>query len=90
MISMSTKDFIEDYFNIEFVRSLIAQAEEPDAENHQKYIILCNYSHLHEYAVAKGLDMMSVMDVLEEALEVQVEVSSYSDLVINLSEFQTP
>jgi hypothetical protein len=87
---MSTKDFIEDYFNIEHVRNLVAQADKPDAENHQKYIILCNYSHLHEYAVAKGLDLFDVLEVLEEALEVQVEVSSYSDLVVNLTEFETP
>lgn len=87
---MTTNDFIQDYFNIEYIRNLVAMAGKPDAENHQKYIILCNYSHLHEYVMAKGLDIMQVMDVLEEALEVQVEVSSYSDLVVNLTEYNTP
>lgn len=87
---MTTNDFIQDYFNIEEIRSLVALAGKPDAENHEKYIILCNYAHVHEYASDKGFDITNVMDVLEEALEVQVEVSSYSDLVINLTEYNTP
>lgn len=87
---MTTNDFIQDYFNIEYIRGLVSEAGNEEALSHEKYIILCNYSHLHEYALAKGFDIIQVMEVLEEALEVQVEVSSYSDLVVNLTDHETP